>query len=159
MKVIGVTGHRPDKLGGYGPSPLQEKVRAALRAFFQHEQRRGSTELITGMALGVDQWAFEEAFAVGFGVRAYIPHQGQEKVWPQPVQQHYHALLAKAAEVRVVSPGPYQAWKMQTRNVAVVTDSAQMLAVFDGTPGGTHNCVTYAQYCKKPVTVINPRML
>lgn len=48
------TGHRPDKLGGYGDNPLARKVKAALKEEIERAAGRGFTTFISGGAVGVD---------------------------------------------------------------------------------------------------------
>jgi uncharacterized phage-like protein YoqJ len=45
---------------------------------------------------------------------------------------------------------------MQARNEWMVDNSNAMIAVWDGSPGGTANTVKYAQAKERPVLVIDP---
>lgn len=154
--VLAITGHRPQKLGGYAPCSLHTRVRAAIRSYFaQHHPAR----VITGMALGVDQWAAEAALELGVPFTAAVPFQGQEKLWPAPAQARYAQLLTAAAEVVVVSPGGYQPAKMHHRNEWMVDHATALLAVWDGTPGGTGSCVAYAQRVGRRIARIDPTTL
>lgn len=141
-----ITGHRPSKLGGYGPSPLQTTIRTWMRAelgLLLAEHGVDNVRAISGMALGVDQWWAEEALFMGIRLGAFVPFAGQEAVWPRESQEHYRSLLARCESVITCSTGGYAARKMQIRNEQMV-DAAQVhLAVWDGTPGGTANCVAY----------------
>lgn len=57
-----ITGHRPQKLGGFKPNPTQTWVRAKLRkTLAEAKKQHPEIEVISGMALGVDQWWAEEA--------------------------------------------------------------------------------------------------
>lgn len=107
--------------------------------------------VLSGMALGVDQWAVEAALSIGLPFIAAVPFEGQEKTWPAPVQASYDAMLAKAEKVIVVSPGPYANWKFQVRNEWLVDNCNLLMAVWTGEPGGTANCVKYAERKKKPI--------
>lgn len=184
--IVAVTGHRPHKLG-YGPSAVQDRVRAAIEGFFEDvgvhtcdacgETRVGrlsdvcpcgqmacgtvtyTQEAISGMALGVDQWFAETCIVLGIPFTAAVPCDDQERLWPEESQRHYRELLAKAHHVRVVSPGPYAAWKMQARNEYMVNECDVLLAVWDGSSGGTANCVRYAEKVGKPVWRIDPKRL
>lgn len=141
MKVA-VTGHRPNKLGGYGPSKVQDRVRGQLRMAFE---KLRATQVISGMALGVDQWAAEEALDLWIPVLAAVPFEGQQRLWPLDAQRRYRGLLSQASEiVHVCDPG-YAVWKMQKRNEWMVDHCRLLVAVWDGTRGGTANCVRYAE--------------
>jgi len=140
-----ITGHRPNKLSGYGPSPLQDAIRLWMHAELTALLATHGTDLrvISGMALGVDMWWAEEALALDVPLHAYVPFAGQENVWPRASQEHYQSLIERAEVVVICSEGGYGASKMQLRNKRMVDDADVHLAVWDGTPGGTANCVHY----------------
>lgn len=154
--ILGITGHRPSRLGGYGENPLREKVREAMRQEFV---KLRPTCLLTGMALGVDQWACELALAQAIPYHAYVPFLGQEHRWNWDQQTHYHSLLARAQKVLFISNAGYEPWKMQKRNEKLVDSCEHLLAVFDNSEGGTANCVSYAERVGRIITVIDPRDL
>ena len=56
-QTICFTGHRPDRLGGYVPSPTQTWVKKALKTAIQNSLNEKIKYFISGGALGVDQWA------------------------------------------------------------------------------------------------------
>lgn len=155
MKKVMVTGHRPNKLGGYSPNPTQTWVRSALNSILQ--KMVGKVEVISGMALGVDQWFALEALKLGIPVHAYIPCDGQEKMWPQSSQDIFHEILSQCSTQRVISKGAYAGWKMQVRNIAMVDDADLCIAVWDGTTGGTGNCVKYIREKKPSYIRIDPK--
>lgn len=143
--ILAGTGHRPNKLrigalDGYHPAVharLVDLARAAL-------QREAPARVISGMALGWDTALAEAAVEMGIPFDAYVPFAGQESRWPEPSRRRYRDLLARAARVVVVSPGGYAPEKMQLRNERMVDDSELLLALWDGSAGGTRNCITYA---------------
>lgn len=100
--------------------------------------------VISGMALGWDQAIALAALQLGIPVAAYVPFQGQENAWPGESRRRYHEILNQCAEILVVSPGGYTASAMQLRNRRMVDDADVVLAMWDGTSGGTANCVNYA---------------
>ena len=51
----------------------------------------------------------------------------------------------------MVCTGEYHVTKMQIRNERMVDDSDLVLAFYDGSTGGTHNCIRYAQRQHKSV--------
>lgn len=142
MTIVAYTGHRPDKLGGYRPSPLQSAVREQL---VKKTRSCGATAAISGMALGVDTWAAEICTELEIPWCAAIPFLGQESEWPLESQLYYRRLLAQAHMVTYVSPGGYSREKMQIRNRWMVDHCDLLIAVWDGTMGGTWNCVKYAE--------------
>lgn len=147
--IVAFTGHRPDKLGGWDPlHPIVGRVKYVIRhALIELWPKH----VISGMALGVDQWAAQEAVDLGIPFVAALPCDNPETPWPLPSQERYRALLAKAAEVVVVRPGPYHSWKMDRRNEWMVDNCDLLLAVWDGSRGGTANCVAYARQVSRPI--------
>lgn len=154
--TVSFSGHRPDKLGGYRPNPLQDKVRAALRDALV---RFKPNHAICGMAIGVDQWAAEECIEMDIPFTAAIPFQGQERLWPASSRAYYHVLLKKATRVEIISSGAFSALKMQIRNAWMVDHSDLLIAVWDGSRGGTANCIKYAVEQERKIHLINPNKL
>ena len=160
MTVIACTGHRPDKLPnketGYKlPNPTYihvcQEIEKALKQF-------QPTKCISGMALGSDQYFASVCIKLGIDWIAAVPFEGQEKAWPQQSQKTYHQLLKRASEIVIVSPGGYSPEKMQIRNCWMTDKADQMIAIWDGTKGGTKNCIDYAQSIGKPIYFIDPRL-
>jgi uncharacterized phage-like protein YoqJ len=140
--ILAFTGHRPDKLGGWDPlHPIVVRVRKALRNALA---ANWPLYAISGMAQGVDVWAAEVCVELGIPFVAALPCDGWGTNWPLPSQERYQALLCKAKEIHVISPGEYKPWKMQRRNEWMVDHCNLLLSVWDGSPGGTYNCLAYA---------------
>lgn len=156
MKVA-FTGHRPQKLGGFDDNTNQfEYVVKQIHQTILQLEKIEPVHIISGMALGVDQWAAEYAAFRKIPFSAYVPCEGQDSRWPQASRDRYNQLLALASEVKLVTKGPYSPWKMQERNKAMVDDCDVLIAVWDGTSGGTKNCVDYALNIKKRMIRIPP---
>lgn len=154
--IVSFTGHRPDKLGGYKlPNPTYLHVCQQIDKTLQELKPE---KVISGMALGVDQWAANIAIRLGIPFIAAVPFLGQEKAWPQASQKVFNKLLGKAAEVVIVSEGGYSAYKMQIRNEWMVDRADKVIAIWDGTSGGTGNCVNYARAKGKEIILIDPRL-
>jgi uncharacterized phage-like protein YoqJ len=119
------------------------------------------TKAISGMALGVDQWAANICNKLKIPLIAAIPFEGQEKMWPEKSKKVYQSLLQKASEKIVVCEGGYSAYKMQLRNEWMVNHCDILLAVWDGSKGGTGNCVDYAmkKIGQERIVIINPKQI
>lgn len=144
--IIAGTGHRPNKLGGYySGNPIQTYVRNETRRILEELKPDSG---ISGMALGFDQILAEIFVELSIPFIAAVPFVGQEGRWPAASQQHYAKLLSVAKDVVVVCEGGYAAWKMQRRNEWMVEQLEEpedrLLACWDGSAGGTGNCVSYA---------------
>ena len=145
--ILAATGHRPNKLGGYG-----EHVDAALRTMARHElMAREPRGVVSGMALGWDMAWAEAALTLSIPVCAAIPTAGQESVWPASSQERYRSILAQCAKIVIVSEGGYAAWKMQKRNEWIADKATRIVALWNGSPGGTANCIAYASKIGRPV--------
>lgn len=139
--ICAFTGHRPSpKLGGYQPNPIQAAVIQAIRE--KLIELRPSA-VISGMALGVDQWATQVCIDLGIPFTAAVPFKGQEAVWPRESQQVWRDLLSRAAKVIYVCDGGRLARSMQRRNEWMSNHCDRLVAVWDGSDGGTANCVNY----------------
>ena len=112
---------------------------------------RWPTQVVSGMALGVDQWAAQEALELGIPFLAALPCDNMHVTWPLPSQERFEVLLAKAGQVVVVSPGVYKPWKLQRRNEFIVDNCDLLAAVWDGSSGGAANCLDYAAQLDRTV--------
>lgn len=143
--IISVTGHRPNKLGGYNNfDKLVWFAECELKLIFP-------AGVITGMALGWDQAIAQAALNLNIPFLAAVPFQGQESIWPEQSKKFYRELLSKAASVEIISEGFYSSDKMQIRNKWMVDNSMKLLALWNGSSGGTANCVAYAKSKHKPI--------
>lgn len=148
-KVLAGTGHRPDKLGGYGAEVSARLVDLARAALVKYQP----DEVISGMALGWDTALALAAIELGIPLTAAVPFEGQERKWRPEQQEVFRAILARATTVVIVSPGGYAVWKMQVRNEWMVDRATGLLALWNGSGGGTGNCIEYAR--TRQVEIVN----
>lgn len=150
---IAVTGHRPDKLGGYNATRNFQLLREHMKLEIV---KHPDPILISGCALGIDQIWMEAGLELGINVIAAIPFVGYDSKWPQRSRTTYAALLKQCNEiVHVCEPG-YDPAKLQRRNVWMVDNSDLLIAYWNGTPGGTANCLQYAASKGKQAIIFNP---
>lgn len=143
---IAFTGHRPQHFGGNFDHVQMKLNSFAAEVITELRKQYGpETVMITGMALGWDQAIANVCSQNEFPYIAAVPFQGQESVWQERSKVHYNFLLMDAKEVVYVCPPGYAAWKMQKRNEWMVDQCDLLVALWDGKPGGTGNCVAYAQ--------------
>ena len=147
--IVAFTGHRPNKLSrrGYGDTVTEEFIQEALEDLLGWVKPNGA---ITGMAQGVDQIATAACIKLRIPFTAAVPFRGQESIWPQAAQARYHQLLQHAEKIVYTNESykfssPSIPDLMQHRNEYLVDNSQLLIGVFDGTPGGTANCIRYAQ--------------
>lgn len=153
---IAITGHRPNKLGNdYNfTGPLMKKITVKLQSIIEDKK---PNLIITGMALGIDTLWANLAIKNNIPFIAAIPCEGHESRWPDSSKKiYYEILIHPLCTIHYVSEDTYTAWCMQKRNEYMVDECDLLVAVWDGTPGGTYNCVKYAKEQKKEIIRINP---
>lgn len=164
-KTLCFSGHRPNKLGGYSgrhAEQLQRNLANKLIAVIRRSYVAGFSTFISGGAVGVDQIAaqavlqFREQNPVQLIIAAPFP--SQPKLWSAGVREKYRVLLNMADQIIYCSGDPYSANKMQIRNEWMVDKSQAMIAVWDGSAGGTRNCTEYARN-RIPILLIHPNTL
>lgn len=143
------TGHRPDKLGGYGPEVLRNTARTAREFLQGHKPER----VISGGALGWDQALALAAAREKIPLTLALPFRNFDSKWPSHSRKLLSDIIAMAEETVYVCEDGYAPWKMQERNKWMVDRSDLVLALWNGTKGGTFNCVQYAN--KKNIPVVN----
>ena len=141
--IVAGTGHRPPKLGGYGEPVLARLISFAGMVLKHYKPDR----VISGMALGWDTALALAALELKIPLTAAVPCKGQQLRWPEHSIKRYFEILDKA-EHTVILAEAYHRKCMQLRNEYMVDNSDYLLALWDGSHGGTYNCVKYG--LKKP---------
>ena len=117
--------------------------------------------VISGMALGWDTAVALACVRLGIPFVAAVPFPRQASRWPEKDQQRHAFLLGKAALVVVVGSDELAdadlRAAMQWRNEFMVDHAHLILACFDGSAGGTANCIRDAQEQGKPIVNTYPR--
>lgn len=165
--IIAVTGHRPNKLGGNYDinAPFNKRLRQIMKDFVEEKLKEANDTItmISGMALGVDtQWALaalelRAKYPGRILLEAAIPCLNQDKFWRKESKETYRYLIKEADIVTYVSKKEYAPYLMQRRNEYMVNKADILLAIWDGSQGGTANCIKYAQKVKKEIVFINPK--
>lgn len=149
--IVAGTGHRPSKLGGYGPEVFWRLVRLA-RSYLETVE---PFHVISGMALGWDQALAMAALELSIPFTAACPFEDMHVKWPNSSRLHFLHLFEAAQEVVFVNPGEYAVWKMQARNEWMVDRADRMATLWDGSTGGTKNCLDYAAKVKPDMPIDN----
>ena len=156
------TGHRPDKL----PWGLDEEDPrcAALKRSLDREReelyRRGFRHFISGMAMGCDLYFAQSALELrerrtGVTVEGAVPCPTQASRWPPLLRRRWRDILDRC-DLETVVQQNYDRWCMLRRDRYLVDRSAVILAVFDGTPGGTRYTLDYAMDKKREILLLDP---
>lgn len=150
--VLFVTGHRPDKIGGYTKAVDDKLVSLASESLADIRP----SVVITGMALGWDTAIAVACASMGVPFDAYVPFREQSSLWTREAKAKYVELLSKARKVLFVCPPGYAPWKMALRNKMMVDHSNQGLALWNGDEeGGTANCLRYARLKLGEKNIVN----
>lgn len=157
--IVAGTGHRPDKLGGWdNVNAFRKTVDVAVTAL----EEQDPLGVVSGMAAGWDLALAHAAMELDIHLLCAVPFSGQEKRWSRYWQQLYKEAMDYATEVRVLFE-PDIAVKHEVvralhgRNIWMVeyikSKNGKILALWNGTKGGTAHCVRSAE--RAGVTVIN----
>lgn len=154
------SGHRPEKLP-WGDNERDERclaLKAQLRAALQKAYDEGYRHFICGMARGCDTYFCDEALRLrdrvqDITVEAAIPCLSQSDGWTEEQRQRYRDLLERC-NYRTVVQEKYDPGCMHRRNRYMVDHSGFLLAVHDGTTGGTHYTIEYALRRQRDVLVL-----
>jgi uncharacterized phage-like protein YoqJ len=135
---------------------------------------------ICGGALGIDQMAFEIIYEIKqnllksnkLNLKIHLilamPFEKQSDNWYDlKDKERLQSQMERADQVILVDTlekyrfqkvaiGEYHPVKMQLRNQYMVDNSDTIIGVWDGTQGGTGNCINYARKSKKQIIIINP---
>lgn len=152
--IVAGTGHRPVSLGGHG---IQTRLALGGLAT-EYLSQLQPDKVISGMALGWDQAVAGAAVALGIPFIAAVPFASQAERWPRDSQALYYRLLNLAETVEIIGVLHHGSAAevtrlMQVRNEWMVDRTNRMVALHDGSWGGTFNCLKYAR--KKGVPVDN----
>jgi uncharacterized phage-like protein YoqJ len=152
MIKICFTGHRPNKLpGGYNQcnlflkNPILE-ILTDLKDKIEYAH--------CGMALGFDQATAIGCIKLNIPVVACIPCKNYENKWPQSSKDKYYNIIKNIIKKNgktIYISEEYTPYCLQQRNVYMVDNSDLVIAGWDGSSGGTANCIKYAESKGKEV--------
>lgn len=151
--ILAATGHRPDKLGGYGQEPKEKLYHFACDwvGYIWPEA------VISGMALGWDTAVARAAVFHKIPLIAVLPFPQQASKWSTPDVMLWAELKRKASEVHVIAP-EFSIAALQRRNEVMVDRAGALLVLWNGSRGGTANCINYAYRAKaegKELKIVN----
>jgi len=144
------TGHRTSKLPWRGNHDderclsLKEKLFDVVEALYN----AGIRHYICGMAVGADMYFCEAVIKLRseheeVTLEAAIPCEEQTRLWGRREQKQYNYLVHQC-DYETVIQHEYTDDCMHKRNRYMVDNSSVLVAVFDGTVGGTMQTITYA---------------
>jgi len=145
------TGHRPNKLPwGLNEEDerciaLKEKIFSVVSALYFS----GIRHFICGMALGCDTYFAEAVIKLRLEhddvtLEAALPCDGQADRWKEAQRKRYYHLVAEC-DYETLLQTEYTDDCMQKRNQYMIDSSSVLLAVYDGSWGGTMQTVNMAK--------------
>ena len=156
------SGHRPGKLpwGNNENDPRCLELKDKLFDIVSSLYFSGIRHFICGMALGSDMYFAEAVLSLGERhedavLEAAIPCPEQAEHWSGEHRRRYEALLGRCGMRTVVSRS-YTPDCMEKRNRYMVDATAHMIAVFNGSPGGTKSTIEYAQRKGLDIILLDP---
>ncbi len=163
--AVAITGHRPLHFSfGYDEThpacmELQAKMYMALHSLCKN----GMVNFYCGMAQGVDLWAARMLLSLkcqypSVNLIAAIPFPGQADRWGEQSRANYNDILSQI-DTRIIIETHYTKHCMFKRNRYMVDHANTLLAVFDGSKGGTAYTVSYAHQLNRTIHIINPTQI
>ena len=159
------TGHRPEKLpwGGLETDDRCLLLKARLRDAVEAAYAEGKRHFICGMARGCDFYFAEAVISMrtrkpDVTLEAAIPCIRQSASWSAAQRERWERLV-EACDRTTVLQGEYTPDCMIRRNRYMVEHSSLVIAVYDGSNGGTRRTLEYAIREKIPFVDINPCQL
>jgi len=117
-------GHRIQDMGGFQGNTFQEGVRKQIQqTLINHFNRKEKIVLLTGLNLGIEQWAAGTALDLKVPYIVYIPFDNPESKWPKMSQKVYGHLLKNAQSKIIVDTGNYSIDKIRMRESRIIEDS------------------------------------
>ena len=157
------TGHRPQGL----PWKFNEqderclKMKEQLKNEIVKAVKSGYTTFISGMALGFDIICAEIVLELKntyphIKIIGAIPCKTQDKLWMEKDKQRYKNILEKLDGIRCIYDDYIGPECMLERNRFMINNSSLVIALFNGTNGGTKKTLDYAKKCGVKIVVLTP---
>ena len=157
------TGHRPQSLPwGFNENDIRcKKMKKILKREIIKTINMGYTTFITGMALGFDIVCAEIVLELKkryplIRLIGAIPCKTQDKLWQYKDRQRYKNVLAKLDEVRCIYDDYVGSICIIERNQYMINNSSMIIALYNGTSGGTKMTLEYAEKKNLKIIVIKP---
>ncbi len=168
--TIMATGHRPDKLGGYIGYDLEFDYYISLRYILMYIIKYlclhyEKVTIVSGLAAGVDTIWAEAGIRLKNGndinkinnlsIIGISPFKDQEKPWCFAWKKRFNYIVENLDEYIIIGDHFHNMYYQQ-RNEQMVDISNIGVSIFDGSKGGTCNCVRYANKKALPLIQIDP---
>ena len=156
------TGHRPEKLpwGMDERDPRCVLLKQSIARELEGLYRRGFRHFISGMAMGSDLYFAEAVLELrekypDLSVEGAVPCPTQADRWPEAQRRRWRDILDRC-DLETVVQQHYDRFCMHRRDRYMVERAAAILAVFDGTSGGTQYTLNYAMDRGLDILLLDP---
>lgn len=161
-RICCFTGHRPEKLpwGLDEGDPRCIAIKFSLSREIEGLYHRGFRHFISGMAMGCDLYFAEAALELrekfpDLTVEGAVPCPTQADRWPEEQRRRWQDILARC-DLESMVQQHYDRFCMLRRDRYMVDRSTAILAVFNGTSGGTQYTLNYAMDKKLEILLLDP---
>lgn len=166
MNTCCFTGGRPQNLpcGFNEQNPNCIQLKALLKKEIEVLiTEKEITHFISGMSLGVDQWAAEIVLELKktypyITLESAISYEEQAVDWRVDQQERYYT-IARQCDTETILQGAYTTDCKKKRNRYMVDHSQIVIAVWNGRLRGTGSAIKYARACNREIVCINPQTL
>jgi uncharacterized phage-like protein YoqJ len=162
-----ISGHRPKKLPfrDYEDGPDCRRLMMLLASEVDKMLENGVTSFLTGMAPGTDIIAARivlekrrDHSADDIRLIAVVPYEGQADQWPEIYRERYFRILSLADEVVTLYTRKTDTCIREVCRY-MVDACDHLIAVYNGSEGGTQYTIDYAAEKGRDIVVINPDTL
>lgn len=162
-QTVCFTGHRSQKL----PWRFNEdddrcrRMKTVLRFEIESAIKKGYHTFLCGMALGFDIICAETVLELkkeyaNTKLIGALPCKTQDKKWSGKDRDRYRKLVNMLDGFRCIYDEYIGAECMLERNRFMVNNSAVMIALYNGLPGGTKSTIEYARKQGLEIIIIKP---
>lgn len=155
------TGHRPNKLPwGYSEKGIRFFLfRRKLKKTILNAINDGYDYFISGMAIGIDMLCAKivlELKKKHFSIKleCAIPCLNQTAKWNDESKVRYSNILKQADKIIYVSNINYYSGCMSKRNKYMIDSSDMLIAVYNGSEGGTKQTIEMAKKANLKIVLV-----
>ncbi|MDP4134116.1 MAG: SLOG family protein [Bacillota bacterium] len=154
------TGKRPNSMpwGNDESNPLCIDLKERIESAVEMTIKKGYTHFITGMAQGADIFCAEAVIKLKeryphITLEAAVPCPEQTERWGWSYKRRYSEILGNCSSVKILRD-KYVTGCMQERNRYMVDNARLVIAIYNGSGGGTASTIKYARNKGRFVCVI-----
>ncbi len=161
MYSVSFTGHRPEKLPFFSEDdPMLIDLKERLKVQIEKLINDGADFFYSGMARGTDIWCAQIVLELKnkypyIKLSAVIPCRTQTDKWDEKSIAVYNNILGECFKTIYISEN-YTKSCMLKRDRALADLCDVLVAVYDGTKGGTKYTIDYAKKLNKKVIIVPP---